>query len=242
MADTKNPSSQVYWNDLENDEKLRACSLAAKGLWVCHLLPIAARSPEPGIVQIGSFDMSPPHGLTHIASAVGQPLDVIKPLIDELLTSGAASRDRKGRIYNRRMVKRAKLSLVRSKAGKKGYEASHGKINIIPPEPGKPPGKHPPPSGLQDFDFSSQGFTPVSAPSASASPDGPPRSALPDSAKWAERLAGYRPWEGKRTWQPFWGPRPDSLQRNAALEHDAPQLLKAWLEEYRAAKARGECS
>jgi uncharacterized protein YdaU (DUF1376 family) len=77
---------------------------------------------------------------------------------------------------------------------------------------------------------------------ASASPDGPPRTPLPASAQWAERLAGYRPWEGKRTWQPFWGPRPDSLQRNAAIEHDAPTLLKAWLEEYRAAKARGECS
>ena len=40
----KNPYTLLFWNDLENDERLGTCSLAAKGLWTCHLLPIAARS------------------------------------------------------------------------------------------------------------------------------------------------------------------------------------------------------
>lgn len=234
----KNPSSTWYFNDWENDEKLRPCSLAAQGLWM-RLLCIAARSPEPGIVQIGSQNSSHPHGLTLLASAVGRSPQEIAPLIDELLASGAASRDRKGRVYCRRMVRKAKVSLVRSEAGKKGAAVTNGRITFIPPEPGKPPSKPGGPSRLQDSRSSSQRFTPDSAPSASASPHGPPRSSLPDSAKWTERLAGYRPWEGKRVWQPFWGPPPDSLQTPTFIP---PLMHRAWKTEYDAAKARGEAA
>lgn len=79
------------------------------------------------------------------------------------------------------------------------------------------------------------------AVSASASPHGPPRSSagLPDSAKWTERLAGYRPWEGRRVWQPFWGPPPDSLQTPTFIP---PLMHRAWKTEYDAAKARGEAA
>ena len=248
---TKNPSTTFYFNDWENDEKLKLCSLAAQGLWM-RLLCIAARSPEPGIVQTGTFDMSPPHGLTHIASAVGQPPDVINPLIDELLTSGTASRDRKGRIYCRRMVRAAKISLARSEAGKSrvryglrgenGQFLSDGNTERISDEASKRSSKPPASSRLQDFESSSHGFTESDAARATADPDGPPRTRLlPETAKWAERLAGFRPWLGKTIWLPFWGPRPDSLQRNPALE-GYPNLLKAWRVEYEAAKARGEAA
>lgn len=81
--------------------------------------------------------------------------------------------------------------------------------------------------------------SPDSTAPASASPHGPPRAPLPDTAKWKDRLDGFRPWEGKATWLPFWGPRPDTLQRNPTLEL-YPTLLRAWREEYEAAKARGD--
>ncbi len=60
---------------------------------------------------------------------------------------------------------------------------------------------------------------------ASAGPDGPPRTQLPDSAKWAERLAGYRPWEGVRTWHPTWGLPPDSAGHNPLIP---TAQLRAW--------------
>lgn len=93
-------------------------------------------------------------------------------------------------------------------------------------------------------DNPSHGETNAVAPRAAGDPDGPPRAGapsepLPDSAKWAERLAGYRPWEGKRTWLPFWGPPPDSLQRNVAIP---PAMLAQWRQEFEAAKARGEAA
>lgn len=234
----KNPSTTFYFNDWENDDKLKACSLAAQGLWM-RLLCIAARSPERGIVQIGDLNLSLPDGLAHLALAVGRPLEEIAPLIDELVSSGAASVDRKKRIYNRRMVALAKLSAVRSKAGKKGAEATHGKIMFIPSEPSKSAGKPPPSSRPPDFESSSHKPSPGSAASASASPDGPPRSPLPESAKWAERLAGYRPWEGTRTWRFDWGPPPDSLQRPSFIP---AAMHRTWLDEYAAAKARGEAA
>lgn len=86
-----------------------------------------------------------------------------------------------------------------------------------------------------------QGTVRTRASRAAASPEGPPRAPLPDSAAWAERLAGYRPWDGKRKWGALWGPRPDSMQRNVALERH-PGLLEAWRADYAAAKARGEAA
>lgn len=83
------------------------------------------------------------------------------------------------------------------------------------------------------------GNTIASAASASASPHGPPRPPLPDTGKWIERLAGYRPWEGKAIWQPFWGPRPDSMQKPSMIP---PGMHRTWLEEYEAAKRRGEAA
>jgi hypothetical protein len=237
----KNPSSTWFFNDWENDPALKACSLAAQGLWK-RLLCIAARAPEHGIVQIEGLTSGLPDGLPHLAAVVGRPPEEIAPLIDELLSSGTASRDRKGRLYCRRMVRAAGLSAKRSKVGRLGADVTNGKHERKEDLPQQKHRQTRAPSFFIPPDPLLISPTSESAERAAADPGGPPRARLPDSAKWAERLAGYRPWEGKRTWQPFWGPRPDSLQRNAALEHDAPQLLKAWLEEYRAAKARGECS
>jgi hypothetical protein len=219
-APSKNPSTVFYFNDWDNDPELKTCSLAAQGLWM-RLLCIAARSPEPGIVQIGSHDMSPPHGLTLVASAVGKPLDEVSPLIDELLTSGAASRDRKGRIYCRRMVRKGKVSLARSEAGKLGHAASTGRERENGPEPGKPPGKPPPPSGLQTPELLPHGENRSVAPRASA-PDGTRAgAAIPililsgAMSLWKIRLQAHRP---GAAWQAGWGPAPESEEDNPRLD------------------------
>lgn len=237
---TKNPSDTWFFNDWENDEKLKVCSLAAQGLWK-RLLCIAARSPERGVVQIGSLNCSRTAGLTHIASAVGHPLEVIAPLIDELVSSGAAYVDRKGRLYNKRMVDAAKVSAARAKAGENGAAVTNGKRWGKVVLGRQTVDKSSASSSLPFSESSSHKDSPDSAAPAPANPDGLARAPLPDTAKWAERLAGYRPWEGKNTWQPFWGPRPDSMQRNPTLER-YPNLLRAWREEYEAAKRRGEAA
>ncbi len=121
----KNPSSLLFWNDLENDEKLGTCSLAAKGLWTCHLLPIAARSPEPGVVIIGSWPCRVGSDLPVVLSnRVGASPDVVSVLLDELINSGAASVDESGRLFNRRMVREAKTRVERANAGAAGGRAT----------------------------------------------------------------------------------------------------------------------
>lgn len=231
----KNPSDTWFYNDWENDEALKACSLAAQGLWM-RLLCIAARSPERGVVQIGSLNLSLPDGLAQIALAVGRTREEIAPLIDELVSSGAASLDRKKRIHNRRMVRLAALSAKRSEAGKNGAAARYGKERDNPHCHGKGDGKRLPSSSLPSPRSPTHGDTSTVAVSASASPDGPPRPRLPDSAKWAERLNSYRPWlphgdplRGK--WLSTWGLNPDSAGKNISIPHD---LLAAWRSTYAA--------
>lgn len=234
----KNPSATFYFNDWENDANLKPCSLAAQGLWM-RLLCIAARSPEPGVVQIGDLTCSLPDGLAHLALAVGRPLQEIVPLIDELLSSGTASQDRKKRIVNRRMIRAAALSGKRAECGKLGADVTNGnrkrKEELPQQNVGKPPPLHD--SNSPNPLFINSGST--LAASASASPNGPPRPPLPETAKWRERLDGYRPWEGRAAWLPFWGPRPESMQKPSFIP---PLMHKAWLLDYEAAKARGEAA
>jgi len=132
----KNPSSLVFWNDLENDGELKTCSWAAKGLWACKLLPIAARSREYGVVIIGDhpciWDRDLPVVLAKMAGG-GDP-EIVKvvaanflAMLTELVTSKTASVDAAGRLVNRRMVReseeRQHISEVRSRAGKQGADA-----------------------------------------------------------------------------------------------------------------------
>lgn len=157
----KNPSASFYWNDWDNDEALRVCSLAAQGLWM-RMLSIAARSPEHGVVQIGNLNCSHPDGLTHIAFAVGRPLQEIVPLIDELLSSGAASLDRKKRVFCRRMVRAAALHNKRSKAGHNGAAVTNGnnkKNRSLARQTGRQTSGKPPP--LQDSQDFSASMNPV---------------------------------------------------------------------------------
>ncbi len=122
----KNPSTLVFWNDLENDEKLKLCSLAAKGLWDHHMLPMAARSTEVGVVILGSHPSRIDDDLpVLLARAVGESPDTIRALLRELVDSGAGSIDDRGRIYNRRMVREEGIRKARSEAGKKGATATN---------------------------------------------------------------------------------------------------------------------
>lgn len=142
----KNPSATFFWNDWDNDEALKACSLAAQGLWM-RMLCIAARSPEPGVVMIGGFPAGRSDIEPRIAAVVGKPLAEVNALIDELLTSGAADLDRKKRIVNRRMVRAAALHNKRSISGKLGAQVSaenrKRKEDLPEQKPGKPPSKPP---------------------------------------------------------------------------------------------------
>lgn len=140
-----NPSSIFYWKDYENDEGLRVSSLAAQGLWM-RLLCIAAKAEPFGFILINGH----PLDATGAARLAGVTEGEAAALIQELEHNGVFSRDRKGRMFSRRMVKEAAISAKNRKNGKKGGNPrlSVSDCNIIENQesvnpPLKPPLKPP---------------------------------------------------------------------------------------------------
>lgn len=105
MADRELPWSKFFWADWESDGGLRQCSLAAQGLWM-RMLCICARSDTRGYLTIAGVHLD----VAALATAVSRPETEVGPLMEELERWGVFSRDRKGLIYSRRMVRDDKKS------------------------------------------------------------------------------------------------------------------------------------
>jgi hypothetical protein len=88
-----------------SDEGVRACSLAARGLWF-DLLCIAGtnKDKEYGFVMVGGRAPS----VEQIARRVGATVEEVEILVRELEDARVFSRDRRGIIYCRRMVRAEK--------------------------------------------------------------------------------------------------------------------------------------
>lgn len=124
------------------------------------------------------------------------------------------------------------LIKAKSAAGKEGARRrwagrSNGKPMAVPSDS---QGQTDTPKPLPNHLPPSHGDTSTVAVSASASPDGPPRPRLPESAKWAARLDSYQPWRSfddplRGRWQADWGLPPDSAGRNISIPGE---ILMAW--------------
>ena len=130
--------------------------------------------------------------------------------------------------------RRAEMARRAADARWEGKRQSYQRPPDAPRMPDACPPSSPSPSE------NSHGKVQTVAARASASPDGPPRSRLPDSAKWSERLDSYRPWLPfgdplRGRWQPTWGLNPDSAGVNPLIPKD---LLKAWRAKYDAEMAK----
>lgn len=101
----KQPWSKFFWDDWDSDPGLRLCSLAAQGLWM-RMLCICARHEPKGYLAIQDQALT----VDHIARLAGVSETDAASMIAELDRFGVFSRDRKGRIYSRRMVRDVKKS------------------------------------------------------------------------------------------------------------------------------------
>lgn len=119
-----NPSSIFYWKDYENDESLRISSLAAQGLWM-RLLCIAAKADPYGYILVNGFPLE----ATGAARLAGVTEGEAQSLLQELERNGVFSRDRKGRMFSRRMVRDA---AVRAKAQKNGAKGGNPALSASP--------------------------------------------------------------------------------------------------------------
>ena len=122
----KNPSDTMFWNDWANDPNLRACSLAARGLWM-EMLCIMARAIPYGELRIERKPLSN----DELARMVGATPRAVEILLQELSEKNVYSLTRKQVIYNRRMKRSRNLSETRAKAGSKGGMVTNERIREI---------------------------------------------------------------------------------------------------------------
>ena len=143
--------SKFFWADWLSDVSLRRCSFAARGLWI-EMLCVAAQAEPQGYLMQNGYALD----ARMIARIFGAEEAEVRALIDELEVAGVLSRDRKGCIYSRRMVRDAKMRAAAGRNGKKGGVVSRdnkkgifarsGRGSAAPRERGPAPISHKPES------------------------------------------------------------------------------------------------
>lgn len=120
----KRPSFQFYPADWRKDPELRACSVAARGLWVDMLCIMHEADPYGHLVVNGS-----PMDKKQLSRSCGEGVKSISRLLSELESAGVFSRvengSLEGAIYSRRLVRDEHIRIVRAKAGAKGAEVTN---------------------------------------------------------------------------------------------------------------------
>lgn len=94
------PWMKFYPQDWRADERLRLCSLGARGLWV-EMMAIMHRATPYGHLLIGGISPTP----AQLATQVGADVAAVETAYAELERLSVFSVDENGVIYSRRMVR-----------------------------------------------------------------------------------------------------------------------------------------
>jgi hypothetical protein len=132
-------STAWYWSDWAGDEAVRSLTPAERGMWI-DLLALAARGNPTGYVCDAR---GAPVAVEQIAHFANCSAAEAASLIDGILAKGVASRDRSGRLFNRRIVRDVELSVKKRRAGQAGAAATALKWHQLNGVPGQVPGHVP---------------------------------------------------------------------------------------------------
>lgn len=97
--------SKWFWSDWFADHLLRRCSPAARGLWM-DLMALSMQCEPMGVLADGDKEMS----VAEIARNCSMRKEQVARLLAELERNGVCSRDERGRIYSRRIVREIRAS------------------------------------------------------------------------------------------------------------------------------------
>jgi hypothetical protein len=165
MAKDKRPALQFYVGDWMKDPDLRACSYAARGLWI-DMLCLMYESPRRGYLLVKDR----PASLTHIARMTGGATDEAALLLKELEDAGVFSRTGDTAIYCRRMVRDEQKAQKNRENGAKG-----GNPRLVDKSDNPPviPTANPPDKGrlirsVEDEDEDADGISSLSSESTRA--------------------------------------------------------------------------
>jgi len=139
-------STTWFWSDWAGDRAVRSLSPSERGLWI-DLICLASDGEPQGFVCDRKGEPLPLEQIAHFANCSSTA--EASSLIDGILSKGAASRDRSGRLYCRRMVRDAELSVKRRRAGVAGAAATKLKWQNFSVMPGHLPGHLPGANGTR---------------------------------------------------------------------------------------------
>ena len=131
LKEDDRPSLQFYVKDWLGDPGLRACSIAARGLWI-DMISIMFTACHRGELTINGKRADS----KTLAKIEGLPEAEIEALLEDLNEHGVYSTLPDGTIICRRMIKEAATSRARAEAGQKGAasrwqtdgKTAHGKM------------------------------------------------------------------------------------------------------------------
>lgn len=121
FSQMKRPSFQWYPNDWLSASEVRACSLAARGLWIDMLCLMHQGTPYGHLTIGGKVYLNGSLEGT-LARIVGTSAEEVKTLLEELEGLQVFSRTEEGVIYCRRMVADEQLRQVRAAGGFKALD------------------------------------------------------------------------------------------------------------------------
>lgn len=108
-----------FWTDWLGDQAVRRLTPAERGVWI-DLIALAAVGSPVGYVCDDRGRKLSDDEIARVTNAGS--VEEVTTLINGILEKGAASRDRTGRLFNRRMVRKADLAAKRALSGKTGGE------------------------------------------------------------------------------------------------------------------------
>lgn len=112
---TATPWMKFFPSDWRGDPALKACSLAARGLWI-EMLAIMHEAQPRGHLVINGREVT----AATLAALAGTTPEAVTGLLLELETNGVFSRKKNGVIYSRRMEKDENRSRKARESGKLG--------------------------------------------------------------------------------------------------------------------------
>ncbi len=117
----KLPFIKFFPRDWLGDDRLRLCSVSARGLWI-DMLCLMHSADRRGYLQTASGTPLP---LEQLARMTGCSTDEASRLLSELLAAGVCDCSEHGMIRSRRMVRETDISQIRSINGKKGADTTN---------------------------------------------------------------------------------------------------------------------
>lgn len=122
MASNKLPAFQWYVGDWRKDPGVQALDYFCRGVWL-EILMLMHESDERGVLLLNRKPM-PDDALARL---LGLDKQKITEVITTLLSYGVASRDNRGALINRRMVRDEVLRQARKQAGERGGNPNFAK-------------------------------------------------------------------------------------------------------------------